>query len=142
MDQFNQEYITGSGITLTNNEIKDIIKVIKSLEKRGILLNETKRKIASQKGEVLNFLKPWKTAGLPFIKSVFMSLVKSVLLLLGLTAGMSTAYVAIQNKIYGSDTTVLIISNEEMEDIIKVVKSIEKSGLLIMKNGKLSKLKM
>ena len=58
MDQFNQEYITGSGITLTNNEIKDIIKVIKSLEKRGILLNETKRKIASQKGEVLNFLKP------------------------------------------------------------------------------------
>ena len=71
-----------------------------------------------------------------------MSLVKSILLLLGLTAGMSTAYVAIQNKIYGSDTTVLIISNEEMEDIIKVVKSIEKSGLLIMKNGKLSKLKM
>ena len=58
MDQFNQEYITGSGVTLTNNEIKDIIKVIRSLEKRGILLNETKRKIASQKGEVLNFLKP------------------------------------------------------------------------------------
>ena len=58
MDQFNQEYITGSGITLTNNEIKDIKKVIKSLEKRGILLNKTKRKIANQKGEVLNFLKP------------------------------------------------------------------------------------
>ena len=58
MDQFNQEYITGSGITLTNNEIKNIIKVIKSLEKRGISLNETKRKIANQKGEVLNFLKP------------------------------------------------------------------------------------
>ena len=29
-----------SGITLTNNEIKDIMKVIKSLEKRGILLKE------------------------------------------------------------------------------------------------------
>ena len=27
---------TGSGITLTNNEIKDIMKVIKSLENRGI----------------------------------------------------------------------------------------------------------
>ena len=30
--------ITGSGITLTNNEIKYIMKVIKSLENRGILL--------------------------------------------------------------------------------------------------------
>ena len=28
----------GSGITLTNNKIKDIMKVIKSLENRGILL--------------------------------------------------------------------------------------------------------
>ena len=30
--------IIDSGITLTNNEIKDIIKLIKSLENRGILL--------------------------------------------------------------------------------------------------------
>ena len=33
----------GSGITLTNNEMKDIIKVIKSLENRGILLKGTTR---------------------------------------------------------------------------------------------------
>ena len=32
IDRFNKEYLTGSGVTLTNNEIKDIIKVIKSLE--------------------------------------------------------------------------------------------------------------
>ena len=37
----------GAGITLTDNEIKDIIKVIKSLEKRGILLKGTTRKITS-----------------------------------------------------------------------------------------------
>ena len=43
--------ITGSGITLTNNEIKDIMKVIKYLENRGILLKETIRKITSQEGE-------------------------------------------------------------------------------------------
>ena len=30
----------GSGITPTNSEIKDIIKVIKSVENRGILLKE------------------------------------------------------------------------------------------------------
>ena len=57
-----------------------------------------------------------------------MSLVKSVFLLLGLSAGMSAAYAAIQKKIYGSSTTVLIVSNEKMEDIMKVVKSLEKSG--------------
>ena len=45
----------GLGITLTNNEIKDIIKVIKYLENRGILSKKTNRKIASQEGEFLNF---------------------------------------------------------------------------------------
>ena len=34
----------GSGITLTNNEIKDIMKVIKSLKNRGILLKLIMRK--------------------------------------------------------------------------------------------------
>ena len=41
--------ITGSVITLANNEIKDI-KVITSLENRGILLKGTTRKITSQEG--------------------------------------------------------------------------------------------
>ena len=40
----------GSGIALTNNEIKDIMKVIKSLENRRISLKETARKITSQEG--------------------------------------------------------------------------------------------
>ena len=40
--------VTSSGITLINHEIKDIIKVIKSLENRGISLKETTRKIANQ----------------------------------------------------------------------------------------------
>ena len=43
--------ISGSGITLTNNEIKDVIKLIKSLENRRILLKVTTRKITSQEGE-------------------------------------------------------------------------------------------
>ena len=40
--------LMGSRKTVTNHEIKDIIKVIKSLENRGISLKETTRKIASQ----------------------------------------------------------------------------------------------
>ena len=47
---------------------------------------------------------------------------------------MSAADPAIQKKIYGSGTTTLIISNEEMEDIMKIVKLLKESGLLIKKN--------
>ena len=39
---------------------------------------------------------------------------------------MSATDAAIQKKIYGSSTKALIISNEEMEDIIKIVKSLQK----------------
>ena len=47
---------------------------------------------------------------------------------LGLTAS-SAANATIQKKIYGSGTTALIISNEEMEDIMNIVKSLQESGL-------------
>ena len=92
--------ITGSGITLTNNEIKDM-KAIMSLENRGILLKGTTRKITSQEGGFLNFLRPLMTAGLPLTKSMLEPLAKSVLIPLGLSAGMLATDVAIQNKIYG-----------------------------------------
>ena len=71
------------------------------------------------------------TAGLPLMKSVLTPLAKSVLLPLTLSAGMSAADAAIQRKMYGSGTTALLISNEEMEDIMKIVKFLEESGLLI-----------
>ena len=45
-----------SGLTLTNNEIKDIIKKNKSLENIEIFLKETTRKITSQEEEFHNFL--------------------------------------------------------------------------------------
>ena len=43
-------------MTLTNNELKGIIKVIKSLENREILLKGTTRKITSQEGDFSIFL--------------------------------------------------------------------------------------
>ena len=133
IDRFNKEYITGSGITLKNNEKKDIVKVIKSLQNRGILLKRTTRKITSQEGGFLNFLRPLMTAGVPLMKSVLTTLTKN-----GLSTGTSAADAAIQKKIYGpgrpsdlaSRTTALIISNEEMNSI-KIVRSLEESCLLI-----------
>ena len=108
----------GLGITLTNNEIKDIIKVIKYLENRGTLSKKTNRKIASQEGGFLNFLKLLMTADLPLMKSILTPLAKNVLILFELIAAVA------------SDAA-LIISNEEMEDITKIIKSFEESGLLI-----------
>ena len=47
-DEFNKTFI-GLRITITNNDITYIIKVIRSLENRGILLKKTTRKIIIKK---------------------------------------------------------------------------------------------
>ena len=59
------------------------------------------------------------------MKNVNKPLAKSVLIPLGLTAAASAADAGIRKKFLGSGTTTLIISNDEIEDIIKIVKSIE-----------------
>ena len=58
-------------------------------------------------------------------------LAKSVLIPLGLTAAASATDAAIHKKMFVSGTTTLIILNEEMNDIMKIVKQFEESGLLI-----------
>ena len=58
-------------------------------------------------------------------------LAKSVLIPLGLTAAGSAADAGIHKKILRSGTTTLMISNDKMKDIIKIVKSLEDSGLLL-----------
>ena len=70
-------------------------------------------------------LGPLLKTGLPLIKNVIKLLAKNVLILLRLTAAASAADVGIHKRILGSgNTTALIISNDEMEDI-KIVKSLE-----------------
>ena len=59
------------------------------------------------------------------------SLAKIILIPLGLTAAASAADVGIHKKILGSGTTTLIISTDEMNDIMKIVKSLEDSGILL-----------
>ena len=68
---------------------------------------------------------------MPLIGNVLKPLAKSVLISLGLTAAASATDAAIHKKMFGSRTTALIISNEEMNDIMKIVKSLEESDLLI-----------
>ena len=51
--------------------------------------------------------------------------------MLGLTAAASATYAVINKKILSSGTTTLIISNDEMNDILKIVKSLENCGILL-----------
>ena len=76
-------------------------------------------------------LGPLLKTGLPLIKVVIKPLAKSVLIPLGLTAAASAADAGIHKKVLGSGNTTLIISNDEIKDIIKIVKSLEDSGLLL-----------
>ena len=64
------------------------------------------------------------------MKYVVKPLAKSVLIPLELTAAPSAADAVIHKTIFGSGTTTLITSKDEMEDM-KMVNSFEDSGLLI-----------
>ena len=62
---------------------------------------------------------------------VTVSLEKSILAPYGITAAASAVDAGIQKKINGSGTTTLIISNKEMNDVMKIVKALEDSNILL-----------
>ena len=95
---------------LKKDKTKDILKIFRSLENRGILLKATNRKITSQERKFLNFLRSLMSAGLPLMKRVLTPLTRSVLLPLGPTAGMAATDALFKSY---SGTTALIISNEK-----------------------------
>ena len=70
-----------------------------------------------------------KLAG-PLMK-VAVPLAKNILAPLGITAAASAIDAGIQKKIHGSGITTLIISNEEMNDIMKIVQALEDSNILL-----------
>ena len=62
---------------------------------------------------------------------VAVPLAKNILTKLGITAAASAMGSGIQKKAHGSETTTLIISNEEMNDITKIVHALENSNVLL-----------
>ena len=65
------------------------------------------------------------------MKNVITTLAKSVFVPLGLTAAASATDATIQKKIFGLGLITLIFSNGELNDIMKIIKSLEDAGLLI-----------
>ena len=66
---------------------------------------------------------------------VAMSLAKNILAPLGLTAAMSAIYGSIQRKIHGSGVKI-IIEQEDMNDIMKIIEALENSGILLKRVSK------
>ena len=98
----------------------------------NIKLSKTQLNKIVQSGEFLGrLLGPLLKTKLSLIGNVLKPLAKSVLIPLRLTAAASATDAAIHKKMFGSGFTTLIISNEEMNDFMKTVKSLEESQLLI-----------
>ena len=109
-------------LLLTNRQVANIRKAFANHSSTDIKLSKTQLSKMIQSGGFLGkLLGPLPKTGLPLMKSVIKPLAKSVLIPLGLTAAASAADAGIHNKILGSghNNTTLIISNDEMDDILK-----------------------
>ena len=117
-------------LLLTNRQVANLRKAFANYLSTDIKLSKTQISKMIQSG---GFLGPLLKAGLLLIRNVIKPLAKSVLIPLGITAAASAADAEMHKKILGSghNNTTLIISNNEMEDIIKIVKSLEDSGLFL-----------
>ena len=120
-------------LLLTNRQVSSIRKVFANNSSVDIKLSKAQLSKMIQSGGFLGkLLGPLLKTGLPLMKSVITPLAKSVLIPLGLTAAASAADAGIHKKILGSGNNItLIISNKDMDDLIKIVKSLEDSGLLL-----------
>ena len=126
-------------LLITNRQVANFRKAFANYLSTDIkkLKNQLSKMIQSG-GFLGRTISPLLKAGFPLIKNVIKLLAKSILIPLGLTAAASATDAGIHKKILESrnlssshNNTVLITSNDEMEDIIKMVKSLEESGLLL-----------
>ena len=119
-------------LLLTKTQFSKLSKAVSNNSSDNATLSKTQlHKIGQSGGFLVTLLGPLLTTGLHLMNNVLKSLAKDILIPLGLTAAASATDVAIYNKMFGSGVTTLIISNEEMNDIMTIVKSLEESGLLI-----------
>ena len=114
-------------LLLTNRLNTKLRNAINNNLATDIKLSKAQIKKLIQSGEFLGKLLS-KLAG-PLMK-VAMPLAKNVLAPLGLTAAMSAIDGSIQKKIHDSGVK-LIIEQEDMNNIIKIIEALENSGVLL-----------
>ena len=119
-------------LLLTNRQVANIRKAFAKNTSIDIKLSKTQ--LSKMIGFLGRLLGPLLKTGLPLMKSVIKPLAKSVLIPLGLTAAASAADTGTHKKVLGSghnNNTILITSNDEMDHILKIIKSLEDSGVLL-----------
>ena len=122
-------------LLLTGRQVSSIRKAFSNNSSVDIKFSKTQLSKMIQSGGFLGkLLGPLLKTELPLIKNVITSWAKSVLIPLGLTAAAAAAAAdaEILKKTLGSGGhTTLIISNKDIEDLIKIVKSLEDFVLLL-----------
>ena len=120
-------------LLLTNRQVYSIHKAFANSSSVDIKFSKAHlSKIIQSGGFLGKLLGALLNTGLSLMKSVITPLAKSVLISLGLTATASAVDAGIHKKILGSgNNTAIIISNKDMDDLIKIAKSLEDSGLLL-----------
>ena len=119
-------------LLLTDRQVSSIRKAFSNNSSVDIKFSKTQlSKMIQSGGFLFKLLGPLLKTGLPLIKNVITPLDKSVLISLELWAVASAADAGIHKKILWSGNTTLIISNKDMGDLIKMIKSLKDSGLLL-----------
>ena len=117
-------------LLLTDRQVSNLCKSFAKNSSADVKLSKTQLSKMIQSEEFISrLLGPLIKPGLPLIKNVIKPLAISVLIPLELTAAAADA--GIHKKILGSGTTTLIISNEKMNNIMKIIQALEDSNILL-----------
>ena len=115
-------------LLLTKRQTTKLRNAFENNISTDIKLSETHIFKTIQSGRILGLLLG-KTKD-PLIK-VAVPLAQNILAPLGITASPSAIDSGIQKKLHGSETTTAIISNKEMNDMIKIVPALKDSNTLL-----------
>ena len=117
---------------LNNTQVWRLRKGFANNSSTNINLSEAQLHKIGQSGKFLGILLgPLLKTGFSLMENVLKLLAISALITLGLRAPASATNAAVHKKMFESGTMTLIISNEDMNDVMKIVKSLEESGLLL-----------
>ena len=110
-------------LLLTNTKVSKICKAFANGASTNIKFSKTQLHKIGQSG---GLFAPLLKNGLPLIGKVIKPLANSVLMPFGLTAAAAAADAAIHKQMLKSGFTTLIISNEEINDIMKIVEFLQR----------------
>ena len=111
-------------LLLTDRQVSNLCKSFANNSSADVKLSKTQlSKMIQSEGFISRLLGPLIKPELPLIKNVIKPLAISVLIPLELTAA--------AKKILGSGTATLIISNEKMNNIMKIIQALEDSNILL-----------